>query len=94
MPKPAPHNQVIADIILEMKRVPQIVSEQKYNDWYIRILDEMEKQSHSSGVSREEWPTDEEIEDTWASHAHSLGSFGSWKAAVKWLKSRQKTQTK
>lgn len=37
------HNQVIADIIIEIKRAPQIVSEGKYNEWYTRILEEMEK---------------------------------------------------
>jgi hypothetical protein len=34
------------------------------------------------------WPTEEEIEDIWASHAHSFGSFKSWQAAITWLKKR------
>jgi hypothetical protein len=50
--QPAKHNQAIADIINEIKRSPAIVSEQKYNEWYVRILDEINKPEQLSGGMR------------------------------------------
>jgi len=35
------NNPTIADIILEIKRHPAIVSEQKYNEWHVRLCDIM-----------------------------------------------------
>lgn len=48
------HNQVIADIILEIKRSPAITSEQKYNEWFTRILSEIDIRVDQALTARED----------------------------------------
>lgn len=60
-------------------------SESHYSYWTNGVIEWL---SESESTDNREWPGSDEIEDVWASHAHSLGSFGTWKAAIQWLRER------